>query len=310
MGTESATATETKAEWVKCNACGADEFRELAVLDGWHVGECGKCSLIYTNPMPFHRPDEGFRDLAEEFFYTECQKEIVPAKVELAEKQFTLQMREASRLTGMDVDKGRFLDIGCGPGLWVKAAAKAEWEATGIDIDSELVKLGRERFGTDLRCSDIFAANFDADSFNFVTMKFVMEHLSNPLDTLTEIKRILKPGGAVLIIVPNEGGLLNQMKIILRKNKTNWRGTMNPPHHLHGYAPDTMKPLLKRAGLAPLMIKPVTPQHMAYASSDQVTEMSVVKRLRGALWLGVQLMGRGSLLVAFAGKNAEERADG
>jgi predicted SAM-dependent methyltransferase len=69
----------------------------------------------------------------------------------------------------------------------------------------------------------------------------VLEHLPDPIGTLTEIRRILRPSGLLLIAVPNIGGL------IARICKEHWLG-VDVPRHLFHFSPETLKIALSRTG--------------------------------------------------------------
>jgi len=81
----------------------------------------------------------------------------------------------------------KVLDIGCGE-------YKIVPEATGLDVEGIL---GIDKVGS------AESLPFPNESFDTATMLEVIEHLKNPEKALQEIKRILKPGGQVIISTPN-----------------------------------------------------------------------------------------------------------
>jgi len=80
---------------------------------------------------------------------------------------------------------GDVLDLGCGPGLHAKAARAMGLRYVGIDIDGD---------GPDL-LADAHALPFRDGSFDAVLAYAVLEHLYNPWLALSEIARVLRPGG-------------------------------------------------------------------------------------------------------------------
>jgi len=80
----------------------------------------------------------------------------------------------------------RHLDIGCGDGFLVKRSKCKE--RIGID------EIYGERFGS--------ALPFESNSFNYVTMLAVLEHLENPEEAFREMHRVCKRGGLALITTP------------------------------------------------------------------------------------------------------------
>lgn len=94
--------------------------------------------------------------------------------------------------------KGQVLDIGCAD-RWIEAHLPAECRYVGLDYPSTGKELYRAR-------PDVFAdagcLPFPSESFDTAVMLEVMEHLRDPCRALTEIARVLKPGGRALISMP------------------------------------------------------------------------------------------------------------
>jgi len=293
---------KTETRWIPCNACGADAFHELHRIGEWHVGKCSVCSLIYVNPMPFFKKSD-YHHISQSFYYTKLQYEITPAKIEFERRQILSQVEEISKLAPDPAQLKTFLDVGCGPGLAVHAAVEFGWKAIGIDIDSKLVQLGKEQFGVDLYCRDIIESCFSENQFSFVRFKSTLQLLPNPYQVLVEVNRVLVPGGVVLIVVPNEEGLLNQVSLLFGGKRKKGLGTLVLPYHLHAFTPTTLKRLLARAGLKIISIKTATPNDAAYTWVNPSAEGTFVKRkaLRLA-WRCAAVLNKGSLLVAYARK--------
>ena len=194
------------------------------------------------------------------------------------------------------------VDVGCGPGLFVRTANDHDWQAEGCDIDGALVSLGNRNFGLQLKHADLPASHYSSESYEVVRLKFVLEHLPNPLEVLVEAKRILKPGGITLIIVPNEAGLVNKVRLALGGKSGNRWGTLTPPHHLHAFTPTTLHKLLKRAGFDVPIVKTVSPLHRAYAPNQGIR--GIKYWLSAPCWQITRLLGQGSVLVAYGRKPA------
>jgi len=287
--------------WVSCNACGTDAFQEMLQVGGRHIGQCSKCSLIYVNPMPLFGK-AGYDSISDDLPYTKLQREITRKKVELEKDQIGIQLKEIRNFAGDRLQIRRFLDVGCGPGLAVRAAVELGWEAKGVDIDSAMIRLGKDRFGVDLRCSDIIESHFSENHFNIVRVKGVLHILPNPYDVLVEVKRVLAPGGTVLITVPNEDGLLNQLRLCLGQKRKNRLGTLVLPDHTHAFTPETLKRILARSGLKIHLVKTTTPCDPAYGTVHQPRSGSSREQIMGFVWAFCAAIHKGSLLVAYAGK--------
>lgn len=96
------------------------------------------------------------------------------------------------------------LDIGCARGGFLRLASQHQIKCYGLDLSPVAVKEARERAAL----AQIIAGNaenlaFGDESFDNVTMLSTLEHLLHPDQGLAEVRRVLKWGGKVLIIVPN-----------------------------------------------------------------------------------------------------------
>ena len=180
--------------WISCNACGADAFRQLSSVGEWNIGTCGKCGLIYLNPAPFFDPTPEFSAMSKGFQYTRYMHEQISPKIfDYESEQLRIQQQEIHRLTGQALQAVRYLEIGCGSGASVRAAADLGWKATGIDIDPELIQTGVKQHGADLRCTPLMQGGFGDGSFEFIRLRDVIEHLPDPFESLLEIRRLALP---------------------------------------------------------------------------------------------------------------------
>jgi 2-polyprenyl-3-methyl-5-hydroxy-6-metoxy-1,4-benzoquinol methylase len=291
---------EAETRWISCNACGANDFREVGLVDGWHIGQCAQCSLIYVNPIPFFKPTPEFSEMSRDFEYTRYMYNITPEILQHEEYQFRWQCEKAARITGRDFQSGKFLDVGCGSGASVSVATKAGWDAVGIDIDPTLIEVGRKQLNVDLRCGVLPDSSLEGSQFSFIRLRDVIEHLPNPYDVLLEIKRLLVPGGVVLIITPNEGGLPTRMRTILGMKRVKV-ATVHPPHHLHGFAPQTLKRIFDRSGLNTAEITTTTPVDPKYVTKNSMRGTG--DKARMLAWQTGRSLGMGSVLVGWAVKS-------
>lgn len=138
--------------------------------------------------------------------------------------------------------QGRLLDVGCGSGEWLVAMRDLGWQVEGVDFDENAVRLARDN---DLlvRCGSLEEQKYPAAHFDAVTLNHVIEHVPDPIGTLKECARILKPGGRLALFTPNTASLGHRLF------GSDWRG-LEPPRHLHVFCPGSMAALLHRAGFS------------------------------------------------------------
>jgi 2-polyprenyl-3-methyl-5-hydroxy-6-metoxy-1,4-benzoquinol methylase len=290
-----------EARLIACNACGADDYVALSSVDGWTIGQCRQCGLVYVNPAAFFPPTDEFAEMSRAFEYTEYMHQAVtPEILAFERRQLEANRATIARFDNVGAEAARpvrFLDIGCGSGAAVRAATDLGWAAIGIDIDPQLTREGRDQLGVDLRCVSILESNLPAGSFDFIKLRDVVEHLPNPLDVLAFVRDLLAPGGVLLLVTPNEGGLATAAKVALRRRRR-LVATVPPPHHLHSFSPDSLVRTMKRAGLEPRATFTTTPADSRYVTSHNLARARS-RPLARALWSLGRSVGMGAVLVSW-----------
>jgi len=109
---------------------------------------------------------------------------------------------------------GRFLDVGCNLGYFLRAVADASGcEAHGVEISPEAVSYARNELSLDVRCGELMDAGYPDRFFDFIRVNNVLEHVRDPLGFIRECSRILRKGGKLYLSVPNGpvdgAGLIN-----------------------------------------------------------------------------------------------------
>ena len=131
------------------------------------------------------------------------------------------------------------LDIGCGRGSLL--AALAGLGARGIGLERAATGSSGGHAGFQLRVGELTEQRFPAASFDAVVLWHVLEHLGNPQEALAEIGRIIKPGGLLLIAVPNNASWQ------ARFFGPSWFH-LDLPRHLHFFGHAGLLQLLRRQG--------------------------------------------------------------
>ena len=122
-----------------------------------------------------------------------------------------------------DQDISSVCDVGCGNGVFTASIKKYKHVTKLIGVDSNKHALEEaSKIGFDLLVHVHDFSNdtlpIDSESFDLVVCKDVLEHLVNPNYLMDEINRILKPGGVLLLHVPNHFTLYRRI-IFLFNNK-------------------------------------------------------------------------------------------
>lgn len=98
---------------------------------------------------------------------------------------------------------GNMLDIGCFCGVFLDVAREAGWTCRGIEPLLGPSIFARGNFGLDIVTDTLGDNTFEQGCFDVVTSFQVFEHLVDPMHELHKIKRLLRPGGVLVLEVPN-----------------------------------------------------------------------------------------------------------
>jgi SAM-dependent methyltransferase len=123
----------------------------------------------------------------------------------------------------------RLLDIGCGAGDYLSFMRRLGFKVQGLEPGAAAVKAARAR-GLDVRRGTLGSVAFPAKRFDVVTLNHVFEHIGEPRKAMAEIRRILKPGGTLVIGVPSTHSLTFALF------GENW-SALDTPRHLVNYDP-------------------------------------------------------------------------
>ena len=93
------------------------------------------------------------------------------------------------------------LDVGCGQGSLLLMLRTAEAKAAGADISPKMIEEAKERLGkdADLRVADSENLPWEDDSFDLVVSTASFHHYPDPIKALSEMKRVLKMDGHVIV---------------------------------------------------------------------------------------------------------------
>lgn len=141
-----------------------------------------------------------------------------PAELARLARQVEVGSVLEDELLGMlALDPGaHVLDLGCGPGFFAERLAR-RWlptgRVTGVDVDPELLARGRARLAeeglaVELRAGSAVALPLADGAVDMAYARFLFQHLSEPERALAEMIRVTRPGGRVVVVDTDDGGLV------------------------------------------------------------------------------------------------------
>ena len=97
-------------------------------------------------------------------------------------------------------DMSRILDLGCGTGDF--SPCFYNFHYTGIDVEPEYIQYAKNTYNLDFRLMDGRRLRFGEETFDCITIVGVLHHLCKKscLEIFHELKRVIKPGGVIIII--------------------------------------------------------------------------------------------------------------
>jgi SAM-dependent methyltransferase len=129
--------------------------------------------------------------------------------------------------------RARILDAGCGSGRNMVELAR-HGTVTGVELSATSVALARERSVGEIIEGSVLTMPFESASFDLAVSLDVIEHLQDDLAALSELRRVVAPGGALLITVPAYQWL--------------WSGHDEINHHHRRYTRRSLQQIAEQAG--------------------------------------------------------------
>jgi SAM-dependent methyltransferase len=149
----------------------------------------------------------------------------------------TIGDRVAERLPA----KARWLDVGCGNGAYMsRLRAKYDLELVGVDFAPAAVAIARAA-GLDVHEGTVDALPLPAASCDVASMWWTLEHVPEPHAEIAHVAELLKPGGVLLVSVPNTAS------VNARLFSSRWHH-LDAPRHLTLWTPTTLDRLLGEHG--------------------------------------------------------------
>lgn len=169
---------------------------------------CKDCKIVFANPVADQ--EELLAFYANYYdkgnFGALSYKENVSEKIKriLSEDKAVLQQKKKDILSYMA--SGNFLDIGCGLGEELTVFHQLGYKVYGTEYDADCIQFIQERLpDAALFNGDLLDAKYADETFDVVNIYHVIEHLTDPIAYIKEIKRILKKDGIMVIGTPNIG---------------------------------------------------------------------------------------------------------
>lgn len=216
-----------------CPVCSGLERARLFVKEGFSHHRCA-CGMVYVDPIIRQSVLE--EHYAAEFSYYQVLRSDLQVNLDRLKFRYGLDRVESHASS-----RGALLDVGCGSGLFLEEAQARGWEVTGVEFNELSVARLRE-LGVSAITEPFPTASVPVAAYDAVTAWDVLEHILDPARFVRGVRRALKPGGVLLVCVPNIDSLVNRM---LHEKS----GTFAGYAHINFFNARTLSALVEACGL-------------------------------------------------------------
>ncbi len=196
---------------------------------------CRACATAFVDPM---LTDEELTAYYARYHLSDDEGGLYDSVERRMEADFPAKL---ALLKGHVSPPARVLDVGCGKGFFARACQGAGYRVKGLDLSESGVEYAKQKLGVDAVCGDIRNFDLSDGAYDAVTFWATIEHLPRPVETLTHIARVLKPGGVLLL----DTGIGDDWLDRLLPGRVQW---YDPPQHLFVFSNEGLRRAVEQAG--------------------------------------------------------------
>jgi 2-polyprenyl-3-methyl-5-hydroxy-6-metoxy-1,4-benzoquinol methylase len=272
------------ADQQPCQLCPNTNSKVLAAHGGRQLLRCSDCGGVFVSPLP--QPAE----VTAHFQESELDDAALLRKFE--KNRENVLAKVASYLHSRQ-SKGRVLDVGCATGLFLSHFFRGEeWEAWGIDLNPAEVRSAQKK-GIRAHLGTLREASFQDAQFDIITVLDALYYFPHPKEELSEIRRLLKSDGLLVIELPLATARIWSTSTAFGKFlKGRTKPLLETSDHLYYFTPQSISCLLKQCGFRidsihrlPGNRQETLPRRLAFAAYSFVSKF-LEQISRGAIFLG------------------------
>lgn len=212
-------------------------------VNGFDVIDCSHCGFKHIIPIPTQKELEQI--YRHDYYTTEKPLYLEHYREDLEWWNLVYSDRYDTFEALLPIEQRRILDVGSGPGFFLKHGKDRGWDGLGIEPSVQAAAHSRE-LGVNIM--EEFLSEETArqlDSFDVIHMSSVLEHIPDPVELLDIIQKHLRPGGVLCVVVPND---YNPFQLALRAACDFLPWWVAPPHHINFFDFASLERLLTQCG--------------------------------------------------------------
>jgi SAM-dependent methyltransferase len=214
-----------------------DPLSSWAADQGFAVASvvaCYDCGFLFKSVRPSPRYlDQHYASLDESY--------VARVAEEAAGFREDFRVSRSSLLKAFPMG-GSILDVGCASGFFLESLGQ-KWERHGLELFEAAAERARARGGISVHKCDIVSAGFANESFDVVCSFDVVEHMAEPVPFFREVRRILRPGGWLLL------GTGDSRSFGARLSGSRW-AYLAIPEHLSFFNSHSIRKSLEKTGFS------------------------------------------------------------
>jgi len=187
--------------------------------DHFYINRCLGCRAVFLSPRPTKEQIEQAYDGS---YYGRGQTKFTAFIEKAIDYLCSIRARRVNRYI---TPPAKILDIGCGNGAFLDNLISRGFGGYGVELPGKASQRAAQVPNLKLKVGQLTATDFADNYFDCVCMWHVFEHLAEPKKTLQIVRQILKPGGYLMMSLPNIDSLQSRL----------FRGKwlhLDPPKHL------------------------------------------------------------------------------
>jgi 2-polyprenyl-3-methyl-5-hydroxy-6-metoxy-1,4-benzoquinol methylase len=255
-----------------CDLCGATHARELYTAKDrlrnteqvFHIARCLGCGVLRT------LPEMTERELARYY-----PRDYWGSDEPTLDWIRSSQKEKTDFISACELKSGSILDVGCGSGFFLRALDQSRWKCFGVETGEAAARAASRALGEGhVFTGTLIESTCEDAVFDIVTFWSALEHTNEPRANLIEARRILKPGGSLIIQVPNAESYQARMF------DGDWFA-LDVPRHRYHFTLHTLDTLLQATGFKLYNTTLFSKAHNAHALRQSL-KSSLLSESRGA----------------------------
>lgn len=191
---------------MNCPACGytsntlyLQSYDYFLTQKPFAVHRCDACGLLFTLPRPSDEELPGYYD-SQDYLSHPTDQQSLKARLYNRIRKFNLLQKY--RILESICEKGIMLDYGCGSGEFLHTCKTRGWNTTGIEVNEKARNFAIQNHHLEVY-PETQIKDLPKGRFDLITLWHVLEHIPNLNERLNDFYQLLKPGGTLLLAVPN-----------------------------------------------------------------------------------------------------------